>query len=137
MRRKRPWARFLGSPAARVPILHGRPDMFAGALRLIAQIVDIEAVDHAIFHADVAIDDNRIDVVADAALDQALDGIANRAITQGLPATKIDDQNIRQGRPKFTMSLEGYYSMKTHVMVRFGRWQEIIDEPLPDDPGLY
>jgi tetratricopeptide (TPR) repeat protein len=40
-------------------------------------------------------------------------------------------------RPKFSMSLEGYYSMRTHVMVRFGRWQEIIDEPLPDDPELY
>jgi tetratricopeptide (TPR) repeat protein len=40
-------------------------------------------------------------------------------------------------RPKFTMSLEGYYSMKAHVLVRFGRWQEIIDEPLPDDPELY
>ena len=26
--------------------------------------------------------------------------------------------------------------MKTHVMVRFGRWQEIIDEPLPDDPTI-
>jgi tetratricopeptide (TPR) repeat protein len=42
-----------------------------------------------------------------------------------------------KGRPKFTMSLEGYYSMKAHVMVRFGRWQEIVDEPLPDDPDLY
>jgi tetratricopeptide (TPR) repeat protein len=42
-----------------------------------------------------------------------------------------------KGRPKFAMSLEGYYSMKTHVMVRFGRWQEIIDEPLPEDPELY
>lgn len=42
-----------------------------------------------------------------------------------------------RGRPKFTSSLEGYYSMRTHVMVRFGRWQEIIDEPLPDDPELY
>jgi tetratricopeptide (TPR) repeat protein len=42
-----------------------------------------------------------------------------------------------KGRPKFTMSLEGYYAMRTHVLVRFGRWQEIIDEPLPDDPGLY
>jgi tetratricopeptide (TPR) repeat protein len=40
-------------------------------------------------------------------------------------------------RPKFTTSLEGYYSMRTHVLVRFGRWQEIIDEPLPDDPQLY
>jgi tetratricopeptide (TPR) repeat protein len=42
-----------------------------------------------------------------------------------------------EGRPKFAMSLEGYYSMRTHVMVRFGRWQEIVDEPLPDDPDLY
>ncbi len=42
-----------------------------------------------------------------------------------------------KGRPKFTTSLEGYYSMRTHVMVRFGRWQDIIDEPLPDDPELY
>jgi tetratricopeptide (TPR) repeat protein len=42
-----------------------------------------------------------------------------------------------KGRPKFAMSLEGYYSMKTHVMVRFGRWQEIIDEPPPGDPELY
>lgn len=42
-----------------------------------------------------------------------------------------------KGRPKFTMSLEGYYSMKTHVMVRFGRWRELVDEPLPDDPDLY
>jgi tetratricopeptide (TPR) repeat protein len=42
-----------------------------------------------------------------------------------------------EGRPKFTSSLEGYYSMRTHVMVRFGRWREIIDEPLPDDLELY
>jgi tetratricopeptide (TPR) repeat protein len=42
-----------------------------------------------------------------------------------------------QNRPKFSMGLEGYYSMKTHVMVRFGRWQDIIDEPMPDDPQLY
>jgi tetratricopeptide (TPR) repeat protein len=40
-------------------------------------------------------------------------------------------------RPKFSTSLEGYYSMRTHVMVRFGKWQELIDEPLPDDPELY
>jgi tetratricopeptide (TPR) repeat protein len=40
-------------------------------------------------------------------------------------------------RPKFAMSLEGYYSMKMHVMVRFGRWREIIDTPLPGDTDLY
>lgn len=42
-----------------------------------------------------------------------------------------------KGRPKFSTSLEGYYSMSVHVMVRFGRWQDIIDVPLPDDPELY
>jgi len=42
-----------------------------------------------------------------------------------------------KGRPRFSMSLEGYYSMSVHVLVRFGRWQEIIDAPLPDDPDLY
>jgi tetratricopeptide (TPR) repeat protein len=42
-----------------------------------------------------------------------------------------------KGRPRFVSSLEGYYSMSLHVMVRFGRWQEIIDAPLPDDPELY
>jgi tetratricopeptide (TPR) repeat protein len=41
------------------------------------------------------------------------------------------------GRPRYATSLEGYYSMTLHVMVRFGRWQEIIDAPLPDDPELY
>ena len=40
-------------------------------------------------------------------------------------------------RPKFAMSLEGYYSTRMHVLVRFGRWHDIIDAPLPDDPGLY
>jgi tetratricopeptide (TPR) repeat protein len=42
-----------------------------------------------------------------------------------------------EGRPRYATSLEGYYSMTLHVMVRFGRWQRIIDAPLPDDPELY
>ena len=33
--------------------------------------------------------------------------------------------------------MEGYYAMAPHVLVRFGRWQQIIDMPLPDDPVLY
>jgi len=27
--------------------------------------------------------------------------------------------------------------MRVHVLIRFGRWQELIDEALPADPGLY
>jgi hypothetical protein len=30
--------------------------------------------------------------------------------------------------------LEAFYSMRAHVFVRFGKWQAIIAEPLPDDP---
>ena len=33
--------------------------------------------------------------------------------------------------------LEGFLGMRVHVLVRFGRWQEILDLPLPADPVLY
>jgi tetratricopeptide (TPR) repeat protein len=33
--------------------------------------------------------------------------------------------------------LEGFISMKLHVLVRFGKWPEIIATPLPQDPNLY
>lgn len=40
-------------------------------------------------------------------------------------------------RPHMAVTLEGYHSTFMHVLVRFGKWQEIIDSPLPDDPVLY
>ncbi len=40
-------------------------------------------------------------------------------------------------RPQTAITMEGYYSMKMHVLVRFGRWQDIVDAPMPDDPVLY
>ena len=40
-------------------------------------------------------------------------------------------------RPHMAATLEGYYSMFMHALVRFGKWQEIIARPLPDDPVLY
>ena len=40
-------------------------------------------------------------------------------------------------RPKLTQTVEGYYAMKSHVLVRFGRWNEIIDEPMASEPELY
>ena len=42
-----------------------------------------------------------------------------------------------EDRPQMTTTLEGYYSMKPHVLVRFGKWQEIIDLALPPRPDLY
>jgi tetratricopeptide (TPR) repeat protein len=40
-------------------------------------------------------------------------------------------------RPKLVMTTEAYYGMRTHVQVRFGRWQEIIDQPPPGDPEIF
>ena len=40
-------------------------------------------------------------------------------------------------RPHMAATLEGYYSMYVHVLVRFGKWREIIARPLPADPELY
>jgi len=42
-----------------------------------------------------------------------------------------------QDRPKLAMTCEGYYSMHMHVLVRFGRWHDILAEPLPAEPELY
>lgn len=54
-----------------------------------------------------------------------------------LCATLSEDVLGVKGRPQLAITLEGYYSMKMHVLVRFGRWQEIIDTPMPNNPKLY
>ena len=33
--------------------------------------------------------------------------------------------------------LEGFLAMRVHVLVRFGRWSDILELPLPADPVLY
>ncbi|MDA0362008.1 MAG: tetratricopeptide repeat protein, partial [Proteobacteria bacterium] len=40
-------------------------------------------------------------------------------------------------KPFIAATLEGYFSMKMHVLVRFGAWQDILDTPFPEDPKLY
>ena len=40
-------------------------------------------------------------------------------------------------RPKLTQTVEGYHAMKSHVLVRFGRWQDILAEPMSEAPELY
>ena len=52
-------------------------------------------------------------------------------------ATLSEDVLHNCGRPQVLHTMEGYYSMKMHVLVRFGRWQEIIESPLPQDTELY
>lgn len=44
---------------------------------------------------------------------------------------------LRVPSPPMADFIEGYLPMKQHVLVRFGKWREIIDQSLPDDRELY
>jgi tetratricopeptide (TPR) repeat protein len=54
------------------------------------------------------------------------------ALAAALPA-----QLLRIESPPMADWLESFVGMRLHVLVRFGRWSELIAEPLPDDPDLY
>ena len=49
----------------------------------------------------------------------------------------VPEALLRVESPPMGDFLEGYLAMKQHVMVRFGRWQEIVEQDLPKDPELY
>jgi tetratricopeptide (TPR) repeat protein len=59
------------------------------------------------------------------------------AAAQEIRATLTPDVLNVPGKPYLAMTMEGYYAMDMHVLVRFGKWQQIIDTVLPDDPVLY
>lgn len=44
---------------------------------------------------------------------------------------------LRVEEPPMADWLEGFVPMKQHVWIRFGKWQDIIEQPLPDDPALF
>ena len=49
----------------------------------------------------------------------------------------VSDKMLSRDERYLTSTLEGYYSARAHVLVRFGRWQEICDEDMPADPALH
>jgi tetratricopeptide (TPR) repeat protein len=49
----------------------------------------------------------------------------------------IPDKLLRVTSPPMADWLEGFLGMRVHVLVRFGRWQDLLDLPLPADPVLY
>ena len=44
---------------------------------------------------------------------------------------------LRIPSPPMADFIEGYLSMKQHVLVRFGKWREIVEQALPADQELY
>jgi tetratricopeptide (TPR) repeat protein len=52
-------------------------------------------------------------------------------------AAAIPEDLLRVPDPPMADWLEAFVAMRLHVLVRFGRWPEIIAAPLPADPDLY
>ncbi|MGO8955858.1 MAG: tetratricopeptide repeat protein [Streptosporangiaceae bacterium] len=52
-------------------------------------------------------------------------------------AASIPEALLRVDRPAMADLLEGFVGMRQHVLIRFGRWQQIVDTPLPADRELY
>jgi tetratricopeptide (TPR) repeat protein len=49
----------------------------------------------------------------------------------------IPEELIRVEMPPMADWLEAFVPMKLHALIRFGKWQEIIDAPMPEDRDLY
>lgn len=47
------------------------------------------------------------------------------------------EEVLRVDSPPFATFFESYFALWVHVMIRFGRWRELIAEPLPEDTALY
>lgn len=58
------------------------------------------------------------------------------AAADELIATLPEDL-LRMASPPMADFLESYVAIRQHVLVRFGKWEEIIAQPLPADAGLY
>ncbi len=57
---------------------------------------------------------------------------AAAALERALP-----EELLRIDVPPMADWLESFVPMRLHVLVRFGMWEQLIDTPLPSDPGLY
>src|SRR5262245_45228460 len=81
-RRIGPGAGLLVGAAERVPLRECVPDLLGRRLGLRAQLGEVDARNDGAFHHHLAVDDDGVDVVADAALHDALHGIAHRSVAQ-------------------------------------------------------
>ena len=52
-------------------------------------------------------------------------------------AAQIPEALLRVDKPPMADLLEAFVPVRQHVLIRFGRWQEILDTALPADRELY
>jgi len=51
--------------------------------------------------------------------------------------TAVPEEVLQVTSPPMADFIEGFYSMKQHVLIRFGKWQEILAQELPEDEAIY
>jgi tetratricopeptide (TPR) repeat protein len=49
----------------------------------------------------------------------------------------IPEDLLRVEHPPMADWLESFVPIKLHALIRFGKWQEILDQPIPEDRDLY
>ena len=49
----------------------------------------------------------------------------------------VTPESLRHENSFLVNYLEAYFGMKVHVLIRFGKWQEILDAPFPEDMELF
>lgn len=49
----------------------------------------------------------------------------------------VPEELLRVESPPMADWLEGFLAMRVHVLIRFGRWDDILRLPVPTDPQLY
>jgi tetratricopeptide (TPR) repeat protein len=57
--------------------------------------------------------------------------------TAALLEETLPEALLRVKSPPMADWMEGFLGMRVHILIRFGRWQDIIDLELPGDPELY
>ncbi|MFF4544750.1 hypothetical protein ACFY1J_10975 [Streptomyces sp. NPDC001406] len=49
----------------------------------------------------------------------------------------VPEELLRVESPPMADWLEGFLAMRVHVLIRFGRWDDVLRLPMPADPRLY
>lgn len=52
-------------------------------------------------------------------------------------SASIPEDLLRVPSPPMADWLEGFLAMRVHALIRFGRWSDVLQLPLPADPELY
>jgi tetratricopeptide (TPR) repeat protein len=52
-------------------------------------------------------------------------------------AAQLTPELLSIESPPMADWLEAFVPLRVHVLIRFGRWEELVDHPLPEDPELY